>query len=285
MVNDGGIAMKYSFPFSEKHPRVYRINNEKIGSDISVVEIGYNKVPGGRKQITTRNLYILHYVIGGRGIFCGETFDETKGYLVVPGALEIIQADREAPYETFWIMLQGEGVKRILAELGLPHRNCVFDFDKNRECASVLRQALFDIEPRNEREEAYLMHSLFYRVLSLHVRPTVKDSFSVDSIVYGIKNYIENNYHRQIIIADLARQSNYTRNYLYKLFRKEYGLSPQEYLMNLRIEKAKLLLGNPKNHFTIGNIAAAVGFSDPLYFSKLFRKKTGKSPNEYRKNA
>lgn len=276
--------MKYNFPFDDCHPRIYRINNEKIGSDISVVEIGYNKVPGGRKQITTRNVYILHYVIGRKGTFCGEAFDKTKGYLVVPGELEVIRADQEEPYETFWIMFQGEGAKRILEECGLPHRNHVFDFDKNLACASILKQALFDIEPGNEREEVYLMHSLFYRILSLHVRPKEKQDFSASSIAEGIKKYIENNYHRQISIEDLARQSNYTRNYLYKLFRKEFSISPHEYLVNLRIEKAKHLLENSENHFTIGNIAAAVGFQDPLYFSKLFRKKTGKSPGEYRKN-
>ena len=278
------IRIKYSFPFDDRHPRVYRTNNEKIGGDISALEIGYNKVPADRKQITTRNVYILHYVIGGKGVFCGEAFDETKGYLVVPGALEVIIADSEAPYETFWIMFQGVGVERILEECGLSCRNHVFDFDKNRECASVLKQALFDIEPRNEREEAYLMHSILYRVLSLHVRAKERKSFSAISVADGIKNYIDNNCHRQIRIEDLARQSNYTRNYLYKLFRKAFGISMQEYLLNVRIERAKQLLLDPENDFSIGNIAAAVGFDDPLYFSKLFRKKTGRSPREYRKN-
>ena len=275
--------MKYVFPFDDEHPRVYRINNESIAGALSVLEIGYNKVPGGRKQITTRGVYILHYVMSGKGVFCGEAFDETKGYLVVPGELEVIEADSEDPYETVWIMFGGAGAMHILEECGLPHRNCVFDFDKNRECALVLRQALFGIEPRNEREEAYLLHSLLFRILALHVRTKEKEVFSVVSIADGIKNYLENNYHRPISIEELARQSGYTRNYIYKIFRKAFGISVQEYLVNLRIEKAKCLLDDCENNFTVGNVAAAVSFSDPLYFSKLFRKKTGKSPVEYRK--
>lgn len=282
--NRGACDLRYNSPFSKKHPRVYRINNVKINKEISVVEIGYNKVPNSRKQITTRNVYILHYVINGKGVFCGKAFDNTNGYLVVPKELEIIKADKDEPYETYWIMFQGECAKKILEDCCLPTSNGVFEFKKNNECAELLRSALFDLEVENELEESYIMHSVFYQIISIHINQLKKNHIPAISTADGIKKYIENNYHRQVKFSTLAQLNNYTRNYIYKLFHNKYGVSPQEYLTNIRIEKAKLLLKDRENNFTISDIAYAVGFKDSLYFSKQFRKKTGMPPSEYRKN-
>ena len=69
--------------------------------------------------------------------------------------------------------------------------------------------------------------------------------------------------------------------YLCRLFKKYKGQTPSEYLLSLRLEKAKSLLGEGNS---VSGTAYAVGFSDPLYFSKFFRKQTGYSPSEYYEN-
>ena len=83
---------------------------------------------------------------------------------------------------------------------------------------------------------------------------------------------------------ELAKKLHYTRNHLYKLFKKEYGVSPSEYMMALRIEKAKMLFHDQTKTLSVSNVAYAVGFADPLYFSRIFRQRTGASPTEFKNN-
>ena len=69
--------------------------------------------------------------------------------------------------------------------------------------------------------------------------------------------------------------------YFSRLFKEKTGLSPKQYLLNVRLKRAKELLS--ETVYPIKEISTATGFSDPLYFSKLFLKKEGISPSLYRK--
>lgn len=94
--------------------------------------------------------------------------------------------------------------------------------------------------------------------------------------------YIHENYKEPIIIRELAEKYHMTYNWFIRCFKDFTGSSPQAYLTDMRIEQAKDLLSNTS--FQIAEIAELVGYSDPLYFSRIFKKKTGYSPNEYKKN-
>ena len=92
--------------------------------------------------------------------------------------------------------------------------------------------------------------------------------------------YIQDHYHEEIKITQLTRICMTNHKALSKLFTEYLGESPTKYLTNFRIQKAKMLLLQT-NH-KISEIALAVGFSDPLYFSNVFHKITGLSPREFR---
>jgi AraC-like DNA-binding protein len=72
-------------------------------------------------------------------------------------------------------------------------------------------------------------------------------------------------------------------NYFSKLFTASVGMPPSRFILKTRMEKAKKLLAF--THLSVGEIAAAVGFSDPLYFSRTFRRYAGLPPTEYRNQA
>ena len=92
--------------------------------------------------------------------------------------------------------------------------------------------------------------------------------------------FINENYYSNISVGSIAKSFNFSRNYLYTLFKRDYGISLQEYLLELRIQKAKELLTNER-HLAISEVALAVGYSDALYFSRIFRKKTGIAPTQF----
>jgi YesN/AraC family two-component response regulator len=99
-----------------------------------------------------------------------------------------------------------------------------------------------------------------------------------------IDKYICDYYAEHITNQTLSKRFGFVPSYISKLFREYKGLSPGEYLTQVRIAKAIELITHTKN-VNVYNIAQAVGFSDPSYFSRLFKQQTGLLPTEYREFA
>ncbi len=100
----------------------------------------------------------------------------------------------------------------------------------------------------------------------------------------GIVTYIEENYQdKNLSLKQVATRFFLTGNYLSKQMKKEFGFSFVEYVMNYRIQKAQELLKNEHNFYTIQEIANKVGYEDPHYFSRVFKKITGKTPLQFQK--
>ena len=99
-----------------------------------------------------------------------------------------------------------------------------------------------------------------------------------------IKKYLDENYcDIDFTIEKLANELSYSKKYISEIFKKEFGLPVQQYVTLLRIQNACSLM--EKRISCISDISKLCGFSDPLYFSKVFKKKMGVSPKEYIKES
>ena len=98
-------------------------------------------------------------------------------------------------------------------------------------------------------------------------------------IVKG-RTYIQENYDQDISLDDVSRHLNLSPYYFSKLFKSETGTTFVEYLTNLRIDRAKELLRDES--LSIKEVCASVGYSDPNYFSRAFKKNLGVTPTVYR---
>ena len=123
------------------------------------------------------------------------------------------------------------------------------------------------------------MQAVFYQVMAQHLG-RFRGQSSGDTVAQKVKEFIQKNYYNDISVKDMAKSFHFSRNYLYMLLKKEYEISPQAYLLNYRIEKAKELL-KYEQKLTVSEVARAVGFRDPLYFSRIFHKKVGVPPSEF----
>ena len=92
--------------------------------------------------------------------------------------------------------------------------------------------------------------------------------------------YINDNYASKIKINELADHVGVNRSYLASSFKKATGYSPKEYLLSLRMEKAKSLL--EKTDMPINTVANSVGYTDQLAFSRMFKEYSGISPRAFR---
>ena len=92
--------------------------------------------------------------------------------------------------------------------------------------------------------------------------------------------YINENYAYDISIEELAERFGYSSRYIRKCFKEETGISCSQYIISLRIERAKELLWSGSG--TVTETAAATGFNSSQYFCRIFRQYTGMTPMEYR---
>lgn len=98
-----------------------------------------------------------------------------------------------------------------------------------------------------------------------------------------IVKYIEQNYPSDLSLQEVAGKFQVSREYVSRRFKQEYGINFSDYIVSVRIEKAKLLMQNPG--LKLAQISEMIGFHDVKYFSKVFKKHTGHSPKDYRDQA
>lgn len=100
-------------------------------------------------------------------------------------------------------------------------------------------------------------------------------------IMATIEDYLKKNMTKPITHQTLAEEFGFSAAYVSRLFKQYRGVTPAEYLLNLRLEKAKLMLEENPSLLT-KNVARTVGFHDPFYFSKLFKRAFGMSPKAFK---
>ncbi len=138
----------------------------------------------------------------------------------------------------------------------------------------------------NRKYSPYLPEckSLCYKIIGLMARQTTLflSSHKFDKIAAAVEylhqHYMENTFR----LETLSKISGISHRYFETLFRQKYGITPKEYVLSMKIEQAKELLLSEK--LLIKDIAIQLGYSDIYHFGKIFAKKTGYTPSEYRNN-
>lgn len=99
--------------------------------------------------------------------------------------------------------------------------------------------------------------------------------------IYQVVSYIHANYHKDLMLDDLASMCNLSKNYFITAFKKYIGTSPYFYINRLRISKAKVLLDS--SNFSIQEIAKKCGYQRSNSFTTTFKSFTGLTPSQYRR--
>lgn len=141
--------------------------------------------------------------------------------------------------------------------------------------------ACFAYFSRESNRNSHLLSA--YADLIVHLILDVLNAPILSPIVKDIVNMIINNYPDESFQLDEYLHSlPFNYDYLRKLFKKEMKLTPHNYLLNTRLNAAaERLIAKDTRSISITKVAHYCGFHDPLYFSRLFKKKFGRSPSEY----
>ncbi|WP_410772423.1 AraC family transcriptional regulator [Fontibacillus sp. BL9] len=124
--------------------------------------------------------------------------------------------------------------------------------------------------------------SRFYEFVYEHIRQLqLRESSSKPlDVAEQILHYIHKHYNEPISLEMLAKKWNYSMQYLSKQFRQSTGKSPIDYVIQVRIDKAKEMLSG--TGASTQEIALAVGYTDVFYFNRVFKKQTGLTPGQYK---
>ena len=230
--------------------------------------------------------YLLHYVLDGKGYYYvnNEKYEVNKneGFLICPNVVTFYQADEENPWTYLWIGIDGEKVETYLKAAGLNNDTLIFKYNDG----DLLKEYILEMLKHNtsSSSDSLKIEGLLYMFFSELAKQNKSDPIHKNDINNNYINkaieFIQNNYHNPIKVTDIADYICLNRSYLTSIFQSNLNMSPQKFLMKFRITKAAELLYN--TDLPISNIAYSCGYSDPLAFSKTFKKIKGVSPKEYR---
>ena len=120
----------------------------------------------------------------------------------------------------------------------------------------------------------------FYEQKLSNLRNTIYKNQAQINVVIAMRNYIDSNYESDLNLDLLSKLQLVSKYHLLRLFKKYYGLTPRQYLIDKRIEHSKIYL---KKGMPVTETCFAVGFESPGSFSTLFKRKTGKTPAQFQK--
>lgn len=258
----------------------HRAENLNNGGSVTVYYCGCEKCESGHFWgPAVRNQYLLHYVASGCGTYAvgGEVLEVRAGecFLIRPGERTVYTADRDDPWEYMWVAFDGFDVLEILRRTGLISRY-VAPVGDGAAFAGWLREMI----------DAFCGGSLFkvmccfYGAMSVLETSAHGGAYTREhEYVNKAVGYMKSNYGYPIQINDLARHIGIDRTYLYRIFTASEGMSPKQYLMQVRINAAKkmLLAGT----YSVGETALSCGFSDAASFCGRFKRVTGMTPKEF----
>ena len=125
---------------------------------------------------------------------------------------------------------------------------------------------------------------LISRALKMEWEENIKSkSLKIKELMYVAKEYMDNNYEKDLTLADVAKYIFLSQSYFAHAFKEEFNISPKSYLLKVRVEKSKELL--ERSDMKVSDIALSVGFSSQQRYNDIFKKYVGMTPLKYRKDA
>ena len=234
-----------------------------------------------------RRDYQILYVANGKTHFWFDDREEivSAGHMVLykPEEIQKYVYYLEDNPEVFWIHFTGSDVKNILAYHGISLDEHVFYCGVLPDYKALFRKIIQELQLCRYGYEDYIA-SLFNDILLLVDRQQHEQKKATGDVQEQIERaaaYFNENYNTKISIDDYAESLHISTNWFIHNFKQYAGMSPAQYILSLRMVNAQSLL--ERTTYNIKEISEIVGYENPLYFSRVFKKEIGKSPAQYRK--
>ena len=186
--------------------------------------------------------------------------------------------------EVYWVHFTGGNVTNILRSYGLSDDKRVFYCGSGLDYRNLFRTMINELQMCRENYAEMLEMYLRQVFIMLHryflTSLTTNNSHAVEEIDRATL-YFNEHYNENINIDEYAQSNHVSVSWFIRNFKQCTGSTPMQYILSKRIYNAEILLQNSSYNLT--EIADIIGYDNPLYFSRIFKKVKGISPSEYRK--
>ncbi len=259
--------------------------------DVLVYYSGAEKCRRGHRWgPLARDHYVIHAVSAGAGVFYygQQRWELAAGdlFLIRPGIRTEYAADRESPWEYAWLAFNGLQAEALVQTAGFHSRPALRSAAAvERMTAGRARLAEAAQLPAVSRQLAEA--AVLYEILAVLVRENrereaaaATEKSNSNAHIQQAVDFIDRNFSREISVGELAAYVGLDRSHLSHLFARILNTSPSAYIQTRRLMKARELLLNTT--LSVKEIAYSCGFTDPLYFSRCFKKIHGCTPTSLR---
>jgi AraC-like DNA-binding protein len=262
----------------------FKTNRKEI-QGLAVVNSGCQKCsPAYTWGFGMRDHFLIHLIVSGKGTYeCQQnTLHLAAGnmFLVYPETLVCYKADATDPWEYYWVGFQGCDAHYLVELCGFKRSALVLDVSAALEEIKTCLVSIHKMRGSNITNDLGMTSSLY--MFFNHLITCIGNAHQGvhRSPLEQALRYINGHYSETINIQLICEQIGISRSHLYRLFMQELGVSPIDYLTEKRIAEACRLFRF--HDISVNEAAYSVGFSDPLYFSRVFKKLRQISPGEFR---
>ena len=258
---------------------------------IIVTSCGYYRVHS-RPTVSTerpngRNDYQLLYIAKGKAhfYFDGKERVITEGNMILyrPHQPQMYYYHAPDKTEAYWVHFTGRHVEAILDFYELPETENVFYTGTSPDYQWMFRQMIQELQlcrPNYEELISLMLRHIFI-MINRYIKEGKKSGGAIQNEIERAAHYFNENYSKPLNIDEYAESRHMSTCWFIRSFKQLLKVTPMQYILSLRMANAQSLLETTE--YNISEIAEAVGYDNPLYFSRLFHKHIGVSPSEYRK--
>ena len=232
--------------------------------------------------------YQLLYIVSGKTHFYFNGIER----IVTAGHMVLIQPRQEQKYnyfgeekpEVYWVHFTGSNVKNILRKYNIPLDDPVFYSGVSSAYANLFKEMINELQTCRvgfqELLEMYLRQIFLLIQRSRNEQRPAASSYLLEEMEYA-RRYFNEHYNEPISIEEYAQSRGMSVSWFMRNFKQVTAKSPMQYILAIRINNAVSLLET--TDYNVTEISAIVGYDNPLYFSRIFKKQKGVSPSDYRK--
>ncbi len=242
---------------------------------------GFKSVGTGR----TLNEFQIIYITSGAGTYVVEekTYKIRPGsiMLIFPGVKHSYKPDLKTGWTEYWIGFSGPYPENLYKTNVITPTKSHFELGLHDTILYIYNKIFDQIR---EQKPGFQIRcgadtiSLLAEIISLSRNQDLKSGN--EEVVENIKFILEENLYKNLDINSISEKMSMSKPQLNTIFKSYTGMSPYQYFLNIKINKAKEWLD--LDTYPVKEIALNLSFSDPLYFTRLFTKKTGVSPSKWR---
>lgn len=257
---------------------------------LTISSCGIYQVFSGNTVLTERpegrNDWQLLYIDSGEATFIinGETKTVQKGSAILfpPRQPQYYYYHKKNKPIIYWIHFSGREVEKIFHHYNLDTSLGITYIGVRHNLPSHFRQIIDEMRLKNEKYEEMIVFK--FHELLLNINRALKNisikTNDTNTLIKQAKTYFNENYNQEINIENYASSLNMSPCWFIKKFKEMTGVTPTQYILKIRLTTAQNLLKYSK--YNVSEAAAAVGYENSFYFSRLFTKNFGVSPSKYK---